>query len=249
MLAKMLIKEILKTFPINKTEAEIILADLLGKDRSFLHAYPEFNLTRPQEHRYIELLRRRESNEPLAYILGHKEFYGREFYVDRRVLIPRTETEDLVDQIISYIKSNYSIKRLIKIADVGTGSGCIAITLARLLPNAKIYATDIDQSALEVAKKNAKYHQVEDKIIFLEGDLLSPLSESVDIIVANLPYIKSAVIKKLDPQISKWEPKIALDGGADGLALYRVLFKQAEKVLKPNGMIFYELDGNVFNFY
>jgi len=245
----MLIKEILKTFPINKTEAEIILADLLGKDRSFLHAYPEFNLTRPQEHRYIELLRRRESNEPLAYILGHKEFYGREFYVDRRVLIPRTETEDLVDQIISYIKSNYSIKRLIKIADVGTGSGCIAITLARLLPNAKIYATDIDQSALEVAKKNAKYHQVEDKIIFLEGDLLSPLSESVDIIVANLPYIKSAVIKKLDPQISKWEPKIALDGGADGLALYRVLFKQAEKVLKPNGMIFYELDGNVFNFY
>jgi len=249
LLAKMLIKEILKTFPINKTEAEIILADLLGKDRSFLHAYPEFNLTRPQEHRYIELLRRRESNEPLAYILGHKEFYGREFYVDRRVLIPRTETEDLVDQIISYIKSNYSIKRLIKIADVGTGSGCIAITLARLLPNAKIYATDIDQSALEVAKKNAKYHQVEDKIIFLEGDLLSPLSESVDIIVANLPYIKSAVIKKLDPQISKWEPKIALDGGADGLALYRVLFKQAEKVLKPNGMIFYELDGNVFNFY
>ena len=248
MLAKMLIKEILKTFPINKTEAEIILADLLGKDRSFLHAYPEFNLTRPQEHRYIELLRRRESNEPLAYILGHKEFYGREFYVDRRVLIPRTETEDLVDQIISYIKSNYSIKRLIKIADVGTGSGCIAITLARLLPNAKIYATDIDQSALEVAKKNAKYHQVEDKIIFLEGDLLSPLSESVDIIVANLPYIKSAVIKKLDPQISKWEPKIALDGGADGLALYRVLFKQAEKVLKPNGTIFYELDGKVFKF-
>ena len=248
MLAKMLIKEILKTFPINKTEAEIILADLLGKDRSFLHAYPEFNLTRPQEHRYIELLRRRESNEPLAYILGHKEFYGREFYVDRRVLIPRTETEDLVDQIISYIKSNYSIKRLIKIADVGTGSGCIAITLARLLPNAKIYATDIDQSALEVAKKNAKYHQVEDKIIFLEGDLLSPLSESVDIIVANLPYIKSAVIKKLDPQISKWEPKIALDGGADGLALYRVLFKQAEKVLKPNGMIFYELNGKVFKF-
>ena len=242
----MLIKEILKTFPINKTEAEIILADLLSKDRSFLHAYPEFKLTRPQEHRYIELLKRRESNEPLAYILGYKEFYGLRFFVDKRVLIPRPETEDLVDQVLKFVEDNYPGMQ-IKIADVGTGSGCIAVTLAVCLPEAKIFATDINQDALGLAKKNAKYHQVEDKIIFLEGDLLSPLSESVDIIVANLPYIKSAGIKKLDPQISKWEPKIALDGGSDGLKLYRFLFKQAEKVLKLNGTIFYELNGKVFN--
>ena len=287
----MLIKEVLKASPINKTEAEIILADLLGKDRSFLFAHPEFNLSKPLASQLADKVKRRASGEPLAYILGYKEFYGLRFFVDSRVLIPRPETEGLVDHVVDHIRpylktspkrhpgesrlsrddsrifriaqnrsdsgqarmtvssgsQKFQSRRLIKICDVGTGSGCIAITLAKHLPKAKIFATDINQDALGLAKKNAKYHQVENKIIFLEGNLLFPLSESVDIIVANLPYIRSSVIKQLDPQISKWEPKIALDGGSAGQQIYQRLFQQAGKFLKPGGIIFYEIDGRVFS--
>lgn len=243
----MIISDVLKNTEVDKTEAEIILADIIGKDRSFLFTHPEYNLSPSLSKKLLDRLNRRFKSEPLAYILGYKEFYGLKFFVDQRVLIPRSETEELIDPVLNHIRSIRS--KSVKIADIGTGSGCIAITLAKHLLNAKIHAVDIDENALAVAKKNAKLHSVDSKITFLKGDLLSPLPEPVDIVVANLPYIKTNDLKTLKREISEWEPRVALDGGKDGMELYQKLFDQAEKSLNAGGSIFYELDGKVYTFY
>jgi len=241
----MKISEIVSKSPIDHVETEIILADILKKDRSFLHAHPDHKPSKNQTFQFINRLKRREKNEPLAYILGYREFYGFKFFVDKRVMIPRHDTEELIYAVIKCAKKEN--KKPIKIVDVGTGSGCIAITLAKLLTNAKIYAVDIDQKALFVARKNAKHHQVYEKITFLKSNLLSSLPEPVDVIVANLPYIKTAKIKRLEPEVYNWEPKLALDGGADGKKEYDKLFLQASKYLRRDGKIIYETDGKVFS--
>ncbi|MEX0616906.1 MAG: peptide chain release factor N(5)-glutamine methyltransferase [Candidatus Woykebacteria bacterium] len=240
----MTIKEALAANPIDKIEAEIVLSGLLRKDRSFLYAHPEFRLSKTRTSKLTSKLKRRERGEPLAYILGYKEFYGLKFYVDKRVLIPRQETEELIEKVFNWIKKKNLTAP--SICEVGTGSGCIAVTLAKLAPSAKIYAIDIDKHALEVAKKNAKLHGVSEKITFLQGDLLTPLSEKVDLIVANLPYIPTKKISSLQGELRDWEPRVALDGGTDGKELYLKLFKQAMNFLKPSGVIFYEVDGQVF---
>jgi len=262
----MRIEQLLPSIAHDRVVPEIILADILEKDRSFLYAHPNYNLPNDQTLQFIDKLKRRDNGEPLAYILSGKEFYGLKFFVDKRVLIPRPETEEIVDLVLDLAKSRSD--KLI-ICDVGTGSGCIAITLAKMLPQAKIYATDVSKKALNVAKKNAKYHNVENvvlpnvtsetstfsrsnklpienKITFLKGDLLNPLSEKVDVIVANLPYIKTAKISQLDTKIYGWEPIIALDGGENGKSLYNQLFSQASYHLKTNGIIFYEVDGKIY---
>ncbi len=241
----MKIPEALKSSKFDKTEAEIILADLLGKDRSYIIAHPEYNLSKGQMLSFTNKLKRREKHEPLAYILGYKEFYGLKFFIDSRVLIPRPETEKLIDETIAFVNKTFP-KKKIKIADVGTGSGCIAITLARLVPAAKIYAVDVDEEALVVARKNSTYHKTNGKITFLKGGLLSPLPKNIDIIVANLPYIPTGKIGGLQPEITKWEPKVALDGGADGMDLYQDLFKHVNSYLNLEGVIFYEFDGKIY---
>ena len=241
----MKINEIIPNSRATLTETEIILADILKKDRSFFHAHPDHELSEKQTLQFTNLLGRREKSEPLAYILGYKEFYGFKFFVDRRVMIPRQDTEELIEAVIKWAKKEN--KKPIKIVDLGTGSGCIAITLAKLLTNAKIYAVDIDQKALLMARKNARNLKVYDKITFLKGELLSSLPEAVDVIVANLPYIRTAKIKRLEPEVYKWEPKLALDGGTDGKKVYDKLFLQASTHLRRNGKIFYETDGKVFS--
>ena len=264
----MRIEQLLPYITHDRVVSEIILADILEKDRSFLFAHPEYKIPDPKLDKIKSRIERMNNHEPLAYILGYKEFYGLKFFVDKRVMIPRHDTEELVDQVLNYVRSRISTKP-IKICDVGTGGGCIAITLANKLPQAKIYATDISKKALNVAKKNAKYHNVENvvlpnvtpgistfsrsnklslenKITFLKGDLLNPLPERVDVIVANLPYIKTAKISQLDTKIYGWEPIIALDGGEDGKSLYNQLFSQASYHLKTNGIIFYEIDGKIY---
>ncbi len=241
----MKIREVIPKSPVDHTETEIILADLLKKDRSFLHAHPEHRLTENQTLQFINQVKRREKNEPLAYILGYKEFFGLRFLVDRHVMIPRHDTEELVESVLEYVKGKN--KPQIKIVDIGTGSGCIAITLAKKLPKAKIYAVDVDQKSLVVARKNATRLKVYEKITFLKGALLSSLPGPVDVIVANLPYIKTGQIKKLEPEVHKWEPKLALDGGVDGMKVYKKLFQQANKYLTKDGKIFYEIDGKVFS--
>ena len=228
---------------INNTEAEILLSILLNKDRSFLISNSDYKLNIDQQRNFSKMVQRRKTNEPIAYISGHKEFYGLNFYVNKSVMIPRPETEDLVDALLQKTKNE---RKKLLIADVGTGSGCIAITLARLIDNIHIYAIDIDRKALAIARRNAHRNKVETKITFVESDLLSSLPKKMDFMIANLPYIKAAKIKDLQPEIKDWEPEIALNGGTDGMALYKQLFSQARNYLNNNGSVFYEIDGRVF---
>lgn len=224
--------------PLNETE--IILAFILQKDRSFIYAFPETNLTKLQSNLFNNFRERRLKNEPLAYILGYKEFYGLNFKTDKRALIPRHDTEDIVNETLKKIKKSRPV-----IADIGTGSGCIAISIAANHPTAKIYATDISSSALNLAKENIKLHKMTKRIKLLKGNLLTPIKEPLDLIVANLPYIASDKIKNLEFQVRDYEPKIALDGGYDGMQLYQKLFRQAKNLLKPSGIIFYEVNGKI----
>jgi release factor glutamine methyltransferase len=238
-------QEALKISTLPVTEASILLAYVLQRDRSYLIAHPEQKLTCAQKRRFETLAKRLENHEPLAYVTGREEFYGMGFKVDKRVMIPRPETENLVTEVIQTAEK---IKNPV-IVDVGTGSGCIAVTLAKYLPKATLLATDVSSEALEVARINAARFKVSKKITFLCGNLLEPLREikgerSLDIIAANLPYVKKDWYPKLDPQIFH-EPKLALIGGETGLEIYQQLFIQAEKYLKPGGKVIYELDGQI----
>lgn len=232
---------------IDPIEIEIYLSYLLHRDRSFVRAFPEYNLSTKQILSLKDFLKRRRNREPLPYILGYKDFYGLRFKVDQRVMIPRPETENLVDKAIKYAASPRLEDKQITIVDVGTGSGNIAISIAKNIPFAKILAIEKDKNALSLARENIKNHGVNNKIRLIWGNLLEPIREGVDIVIANLPYVPSGKIKTLQPEISFWEPKIALDGGTDGRHLYRKLFKQAKNVLKPQGIVLYEIDGNIFS--
>jgi len=231
----------LKQINIDLVEKEILLADLLKKDRSFLHSHPEFTLSESQTEEFKSRLERREQNEPVAYILGYQEFYGRRFLVNKDVLIPRADTEMLVQEVLAFTKN-----KNLTIVDVGTGAGCIAITLTAENPKLKIVATEISRPALAVAKKNAALHSVTKAVQFLHGSLLEPLTGPVDVIVANLPYITTRSLHRLPEEIRDWEPHVALhSGGNSKWGFYEVLFAQSKEKLKPGGKIFYEIDGKV----
>ncbi len=212
-------------------EAEILLRHTLDIDRAQLFFSPEYLVNNTQENTLNHLLERRLAGEPSAYITGHKEFYGRGFKVDKRVLIPRPETELLVELAVENVrKYHYS-----SLADIGTGSGCIAVTLALELPDVKIYAADISADALEVAVENSTRHQVKNSITFVQGDLLEPLPTPVDMIIANLPYVRTQDI------YTKFEPWLALDGGEEGLDKIRALGRQLPGKLKPGGTVLLEV--------
>lgn len=207
---------------ISYLDAEILLAFVLEKPKEFLYTHPEYKLTATQIKKFKKLVNCRKEGEPVAYLTNHKEFYGLNFYVDKNVLIPRPETETLVEEII---KDNKNKK--IVIADIGTGSGCIAIVLAKFLPKAKIYATDICKKALNVATGNAKKHNV--KIDFIQGNLLEPLkNKKIDIVAANLPYGWKEWKNNTTAETVglKFEPLLALFTEENGLYLYKKLFQQ-----------------------
>jgi len=250
---QVLIEKALKQTKIDPTEIEIYLSHLLGKDRSFIKAFPEYKLNNEQTLKFKEFIKRRRHHEPLAYILGYKEFCGLNFKIDHRAMVPRPETEELVRQVTSHVyalpnrnRTNHWKYDQLKIVDVGTGCGNIAIALAKAIPFAKIFAIEKDSGAYELAKENISDHQLENEIKLIQGDLLEPLKEEVNFIVANLPYIPKSRFALLAPEITKWEPRIALDGGEDGLGLYQILFKQAITKLKPGGSLFYEVDGQTY---
>ena len=187
------------------------------------------------------VLSRRASREPLAYILSEKEFYGRIFQVDRRVLIPRPETELLIELCTQFAEQHHL--RQPTICDIGTGSGIIAITLAHEIPNAKITATDISEDALELASSNAKSHDV--SINFTIDDVTQPQNRTqFDIIVSNPPYIKSSALETLQPEVRDWEPRQALDGGPNGMDVLRSLIESLPNLLRRNGptAAFIEID-------
>ena len=222
-------------------DAELLLARILKNDRVWLYAHPEQHVSRTTGQHFSKLIQRRVKREPVAYILGHKEFYGLDFYVNRQVLIPRPETEILLEAAISEIKNKKSKIKNVSVVDVGTGSGAIAVA-ARLKikdKKLKIIATDVYAAALKVARKNARRHGVERQITFLCGNLIAPIKaelchgqSSALTIVANLPYLPTAEWRKTAPEIKKWEPREALDGGKDGLKYYREMFRQLECKIK-----------------
>jgi release factor glutamine methyltransferase len=186
--------------------------------------------------RFETFVARRLTLEPVAYIIGEREFYGLRFFVDRRVLVPRPETELLVERALA--EAATLARSPLRIADIGAGSGCIAVTLAAHLPHARIYAVDRSADALAVARANAAYHARTAQITFLEGDLLTPLPEPVDLLVSNPPY---TIMHENEPGVVRHEPALALDGGADGLDVYRRLLAQAPAHVAPGGAILLEI--------
>ena len=207
-------------------EAELLLSHVLGMSTTQLYTEPERSLTSAETEHLWRLVRRRLDHEPTAYILGRCEFYGIDFYIDCHTFIPRPETELLVEKAIELAYGVFHPGKQITIADVGTGCGAIAISLALALPQAKIYATDISVSALQVAEINCQRHGVDSRVEFLQGNLLEPLPQPVDMIVANLPYIKDCEFKDLSPEIIDFEPMTALGGGKDGLDKIQQMLEQ-----------------------
>jgi release factor glutamine methyltransferase len=213
-------------------ETELLLKQALKISRVQLYLDLEHELTPQQEQNFWRLVERRLGGEPTAYITGHREFYGLDFYVDHTVLIPRPESELLVEKALELAQNHH----LPTIADIGTGCGAIAISLALELPQAKIYATDISAAALEVALVNCQKHGVTDRVHLLQGDMLEPLLEPVDLIIANLPYIKKSEINSMS-----FEPRLALDGGAEGTERIRQLCRQANSKLLPGSHLLLEM--------
>ena len=202
------------------------MGHVLGMSKTGLYTEPERALTSAETERLRHVVRRRLDHEPAAYILGHCEFYGTDFYVDFHTLIPRPETELLVEAAVELAGHISGRGEQITIADIGTGCGAIAISLALALPQAKIYATDVSPLALKVAEANCQRHSVTGQVELLQGNLIEPLPWAVDLIVANLPYVRDCEFADLDPEIREHEPTIALAGGRDGLDKIREMLEQ-----------------------
>ena len=222
-------------------EARMLLGHVTNLSSVQIYTEPERTLSREDEDILKKLVARRLKHEPAAYILKHKEFYGIDFYVDYRVLIPRPETEILVDAALKFAGSHRYLTRPLSVADIGTGCGAIAISIALNLPGSKVYATDTSPSALEVARLNCRHHKVAEQVILLTGDLLQPLPEPVDLIVANLPYIKNSEFPDLGPEIAGFEPIMALDGGESGLDCIQKLLQQVRDKINTGGCLLLEI--------
>ena len=217
---------------IARLDAEVILSFVLQQDRAFLYSHPELPLSPNQSISANNLLQKRLQHIPLAYLLGKKEFYGRNFYVSPDVLIPRPATETIIEVAKRYQFSN--------IIDVGTGSGCIAITLALELPNSQIVATDISPAALKVARRNASAYNLQDNPHFLRADLLPKNDQKYQAIIANLPYVDPSWHWS-SPEL-QFEPSVALFANNGGLAVIKRLIKTAPQYLRPKGYLILEAD-------
>ncbi|MGQ0793617.1 MAG: peptide chain release factor N(5)-glutamine methyltransferase [Deltaproteobacteria bacterium] len=220
-------------------EAAIMLSRALGVSTAGIYALPHGRV-RPEEGRVFEgFIERRQAREPIAYILGEREFYSRAFCVNRRVLIPRPETEILVEAALAEAKSIPSPR----IADVGTGSGAVGVTIACERADAMVFATDISPEALEVARENAKRHSVAERISFVQADFLSPFADScLDIVVSNPPYVRAEDYSHLPPDVRDFEPALALiGGGVDGLAAIRRVIEDSARTLASGGACIVEV--------
>ncbi len=221
--------------PISLHELDMLVAGVLRKSKEFVYGHPEYRLTTQQLRTITQLAKRRAKDEPMAYLLGHKEFYGLDFLVDKRVLIPRPSTELLIELVVSQFKNTKP-----NILDVGTGSGNIAITLKHLLPASTVYASDLSADALVVAKKNAQ--RLKAKVKFYQSDVLKRLPKSLhgqlDLITFNAPYLTKQEAGKAN---LKHEPQVALTPTGSPTSLIEQLLQQAALFLKPHGRIYFEM--------
>ena len=253
-----------------RLDAEVLLTHILGTQRAGLYARLHDPLPREHAEVFRRLVHRRAQREPLQYITGVREFWSLEFKVDPRVLIPRPETELVVEVALRLLlhsalrtphsafhtplRPNFSIGHALRIPhsalpmsrvlDVGTGSGCIAVALAKELPQAEVWATDVSQDALAVASENARHHDVAERVQFCQGDMFAPVAEyheGFDLIVSNPPYIAHDDLAVLQPEVRNWEPRCALDGGVDGLDFCRRLLSEGPTYLRSGGWLVMEI--------
>ncbi len=226
-------------------DALLILEFLLNVDRSYLYTHGDRVVSDEIVDKYVYFIEKRKIGYPLSYLLKEKDFYDLSFYIDEGVLVPRPDTEILVDWIINTAIEKYQ-NRPINIVDLGTGSGCIGITLAYHLKNAVIYAVDLDNKALEVTEKNILRYKLNNRVVLCNGDMFDgikslQLEGKVDIIVSNPPYIPSQVIEGLQVEVRKYEPRKALDGGSDGLDFYRRIIPESKIYLNKSGILAFEI--------
>jgi len=232
----------------SEIEAQILLSYFLKMNRSKMYLNGDRELKNKEKLQLEDMIEKRIKKIPLQYITKHQEFMGIDFLVGKGVLIPRPETEILVEEVIKRLK-NYKYSNNLKVVDLGTGTGVIAISIAKFTEDVIIYATDISKKSLQIALKNAQKHDCKDKIIFLQGDLFEPFigrieKNSLDGIISNPPYINSYDFKSLSPEVKNNEPKIALFGGIDGLGYYRKIIKKSPQYLRKNGFLALEVGLN-----
>jgi len=219
-----------------RRDADLLLAHVLGCDQTALLTHPERMLSIEESEQFARLVERRLAAEPMQYLTGEQEFFGLRFEVSPAVLIPRPETEHLVETVLQRFKREDAVR----IVDVGTGSGAIAVALGHALPHSRVTAVDLFPAALEVARRNAERHGVIHRLTLLTSDLLAAVkSEGFDAVVANPPYIAAGEV--LEPQVANYEPHSALYAGPTGLEIYERLIPQAARVLKPGGWLMLEI--------
>ncbi|HWZ83646.1 MAG TPA: peptide chain release factor N(5)-glutamine methyltransferase [Terriglobales bacterium] len=229
--------------PSPRMNAELLIMFTLNCDRAYLYAHPERELTQDEMQRYDETIARRATGVPAQYITGHQEFWGLDLIVSPAVLIPRPETEHLIETALESVKNP---DEQLRIADIGTGSGAIALALARELPNAEIHATDISAAALEVARANAARHDLSSRIQFRQADLLGGLADGqFDFIVSNPPYVGASEEEEVQLEVRKFEPRNAVFAGPTGLEVIERLIPQAQRALRPGGWLVMEMSGAI----
>lgn len=223
-------------------DAQVLLCHVLEVERLYLIINKDRALTNKETFEYNEMIEKRLDGMPVQYIIRNQEFMGLDFYVEEGVLVPRPDTEILIEKILDSIDPDGKYN----IVDIGTGSGAITVSLAKFIKNAHVYSIDISMKALNIARKNAHTHGVTSKISFLNGSLFEPLENidikgNVDVLVSNPPYIPSEEIRKLQIEVAKYEPRIALDGGVDGLDFYRKIVDNGPEYLRSGGILALEV--------
>ena len=226
-----------------RLEAELLYGEAAGLDRAHVIGRGGRAADADSRERFDALLRRRLEHEPLAYILGAREFYGLTFAVGPGVLIPRPETETLVEATLAAVREHPNARRHVRVADLGTGSGAVALAIARHVPNATVTGIDASSAALVYAGRNRERLGLRERVVLLAGSLLEPLTEPVDVLTANLPYVPTAECDDLAPEIRDWEPREAIDGGPDGLDAIRAAIQQLPSyVAEGPAAALFELD-------
>lgn len=228
-------------------EVRLILSHILKVDKSYLYGHPDLDVSEEIVERFRNMIQMRKKGKPIAYILNKKEFMGMDFYVEEGVLIPRGDTEIIVEYIIDYINNTFGLDSF-NLLDIGIGSGAISLAIAKHFPNGNIYGIDTFDKPLKVAEKNRQNLELKN-VQFIKSDLFSSLDKNLfhsffDIIVSNPPYIPDRDIEELEEDIKKFEPKEALSGGEDGLNFYRDITKEAGLYLKEHGLLVYEIGYN-----
>jgi release factor glutamine methyltransferase len=232
--------------PSPRMNAELLLRFTLDVDRAYLYAHPEREISAEAQARYDQALAQRARGIPAQYITGHQEFWGMDLIVNPAVLIPRPETEHVIETVLQLINGGRASSPGMRIVEVGTGSGCIALALAKELPEAEVHATDISLAALEVARANAARHQLESRIQFHETNLLHGLEPaSFDFVVSNPPYVGESEEDQVQLEVRKFEPRNAVFAGPTGLEVIERLIPQAQVALKSGGWLVMEISGTI----